>query len=94
MLMILISIVNARREGDKLDLHLEFSTIWSWKITVMIGRPGCGVMEEEIEPDLAAKFRDHPFSHSNVRSRIANFWTLPVTVIGKASTNRIYRGIL
>ena len=27
-------------------------------------------------------------------SRITNFWTLPVTVIGKVSTNRTYLGIL
>ena len=27
-------------------------------------------------------------------SRITNFWTLPVTVIGNVSTNRTYRGIL
>ena len=27
-------------------------------------------------------------------SRILNFWTLPVTVIGKPSTNFTYRGIL
>jgi hypothetical protein len=31
---------------------------------------------------------------SIIASRIANFWTLPVTVDGKLSTNRIWRGIL
>ena len=31
---------------------------------------------------------------SIIASRIANFWTLPVTVEGKFSTNRMYRGTL
>jgi hypothetical protein len=31
---------------------------------------------------------------STIASRIANFWTLPVTVDGKLSTNRMWRGIL
>ena len=37
------------------------------------------------------------FSRANssiITWRIANFWTLPVTVDGKLSTNRTYRGIL
>jgi hypothetical protein len=29
-----------------------------------------------------------------IRSRISNFWGLPVTVIGKLSTKRTWRGIL
>ena len=29
-----------------------------------------------------------------IRSRMTNFWTLPVTVIGNASTKRTYRGTL
>src|SRR5947209_1780279 len=33
-------------------------------------------------------------SVSIIASRIANFWTFPVTVDGKLSTNRMYRGIL
>jgi len=31
---------------------------------------------------------------SIIASRIANFWTLPVTVDGKLSTNRMWRGTL
>lgn len=33
-------------------------------------------------------------SSSFIISRITNFWIFPVTVIGKLSTNRMYRGIL
>ena len=42
---------------------------------------------------LTAAARSRPSSATLV-SRMRNFWTLPVTVIGKPSTNFTYRGIL
>src|SRR5258708_34578979 len=54
--------------------------------------------------DYPGRYATHAFRHAHVQifvarakssiitSRIANFWTLPVTVDGKLSTNRMWRG--
>src|SRR5207253_6259679 len=60
-------------------------------------RPFDALRLDELPADLHAVFTCAAFCNPNSSmdcSRILNFWILPVTVIGNASTNFQYRGIL
>ena len=55
--------------------------------------PSTGAAENRRQAELVEAGALRP-SSSIAWSRILNFWTLPVTVIGKESTNFTYRGTL